>query len=436
MTCLRVDEDGFGVGTIAETEVRVANFLPKEQGVVLIEHKSPHRKVAWGRLLETTGTPSVHRKAPYCQAFGKCGGCQWQHMTQDYAFLVKRQHLARHIDYPVDAMAAFPSPSDLEYRNKATYVLHHSLGSWKAGAYQPRSHKFVSTMQCKTVDPVIGYVMTELTRQLDAMGIRDVSPFGLRYAVVRVGTDGMLVAGLVGESMEGPYQLARELVDKCEALDGVVWSCNVTEGGRIWGNTTTPLVGKTTTLHTVLGLDFTVPIHGFWQANPLVHNAMCEFVISEIQACAPTAVIDMYCGAGVYALGIAKLGIPCLGMESHDGNIAIATKLATDNNYPARFIVRDLATGILEKDIQNELLVADAVVVNPPRKGLSPAVASWLCENICKTIVYVSCCPQSLGRDLEQLTSVYSLHRVQCFDMMPGTSSLETVCVLRPKLPL
>jgi 23S rRNA (uracil1939-C5)-methyltransferase len=427
----RLDADGCGVGARGGVTIHVLGLLPGERGSAVIEHTSPHRPEAWGRLLERAGPAAPERVAPACPAFGRCGGCAWQHWAYP-AQLAEKQRLVREAlpDARVDDVVA--SPGETRHRNLGKYV----VGAGTLGAYEPRSHRLVSTLGCAMVEPVIDRVAHALAARLPGCGLEaydePTRTGALRYALVRSDGERALV-GLVTTS-SAPAAPLRALADGLRrdvaAVAGVVQVVNDEQGGALLGRDQRTLCGDATIRQRVGPVEVEVGVGAFFQVNRAQAARMYAFVAEATGAGPGTAAVDVYCGVGGIALTLAAAGAHALGIEHTPEAVAAARAAAGRQRLPARFEVA--RAGELGRLAER----ADVVVVNPPRKGLDAATRHALLDLLPATVAYVSCNPATLARDVGALRAAgYRVERARAFDLMPGTAQVEVIAVLRRGQP-
>src|SRR5215475_11893428 len=151
-----LDDAGAGIGASGAISVHVGDLLPGERAEVVIEHFSPHRPEAWGRIIKRIGPPSPARVAPVCPGFGRCGGCVWQHLAYPAQLAAKHARVAGALagvavikSGALEVAPVRPSPAVVGYRNKGKYVAGHTGEHLVLGAYAPRSHEVVDTLGCR-----------------------------------------------------------------------------------------------------------------------------------------------------------------------------------------------------------------------------------------------------------------------------------------------
>ena len=279
----------------------------------------------------------------------------------------------------------------LNYRNKAVYHFARERGDWVLGYREEPSHRIVDV----TVDPLareeINAKLPEIRRHLRQL--LTTGPQGVRKSIAAQG----------------------DLTVRWTNKTGVKW----------WiGAPAEELILKETTA----GLDFEVPADGFYQVNPEVGEKLVAAVGREVRAAAgatPPSVVDLYCGVGVFGLSLKPVKL--LGIESGRRAIAFAKRNAAAQGMTnARFFAEEVGRNLRRIPIRGD----STVIIDPPRDGLEKGVAQWLARSKAPLIVYVSCDPATLMRDLKILAAGYRVRRVEWFDMFPRTARFETLTVL------
>jgi 23S rRNA (uracil1939-C5)-methyltransferase len=432
-----LDEHGHGVGDAGGRAVHVPDLLPGERADVSIDHDSPHQAASWGHVLRRIGKGSPDRVKPACPRFGRCGGCTWQHLAYRAQLEAKRAIVTRALAMEtVDVAPVAPSPAALGYRNKGKYVAAQVDGRLVLGAYAPRSHAVIDMLGCKVVAPVIDEVATWARGALEAAALE---PFDetrrageLRYVVIRASGSGDALVGLVVASATPRRKLEQvaNSLARHPALRGLVVVRNDRRDGAILpaGSPADVLVGTGVMTERLGGVDVEVGIGEFMQVNRAQAGAMYARV-AQLAAPAPgVRAAELYAGLGGITFSLAQRGAEVIAIEI-DGDAVAALRRAAARAGLER--VRAEAGDAARLGVVAPAGGLDVVVVNPPRKGLSPAVKDAIVGATPKTIVYVSCGPASLGRDLERFArDGYVATAIEPFDLMPGTAQVETVVKL------
>lgn len=409
-------------------------------------------------LIERIIHPSPERVIPPCEVFGACGGCQWQMLGPAAQARWKtdlvRQSLKRIAGINPEGLLAecLPSPAAWNYRNKVHWAVTLEAGRWRLGLFEARSHRVVTASACAIQHPALTAAQHALEAVLDEL---DVLPYNekqqtgfLRSAFAKVGhRSGELMVGLVTHHARFPQAaaLVAGLRARLPNLHTVVQNIHPRAGNKLMGAETLVLEGPGL-IHEDLSVgsqrpDLRLAISpvSFFQVN----GAAVEILYDEVaKACGLPAegavgpapeIIDAYGGTGAIALFLAARGAARVtGIEVVEAATADAQRNADVNalSAPARFIagsVETLLGSLLAQAPEHTIVVLD-----PPRKGCEPAALDALLAHRPERIVYVSCNPATLARDLKQLsTGGYRLEKVQPVDMFPQTAHVECVASLR-----
>lgn len=430
ITAESLDESGRGIGRAAGLEVRAADLLPGETATIELEHQSRHKAVAWGHVVDRAVT-SEHRRLPACPGFGRCGGCAWQHLSYDQQLVWKRRVVSEALGR-ADVHPVVPAPSELGYRNKGKYVVGLADGRVTLGAYAPRSHQLVDTVDCRVVSPAIAELAA---RCRDALETADLAPYDerartgfARYVVLRQGHDGRCLAVLVTTSATPRDRVAAV----ADAIGGdVVWMRNDTTAGAITTGDHEVLSGRGYTEETVGDVVVEVGPTAFFQVN----RAQAMRMYRDIAAAAGSSarVADLYSGVGGIAFSLAAAGCTVVGIE-RDPDAAAAAERAVSrviSGGPIPLRPRSCRFVAGDASLLSEIEDVELVVVNPPRGGLSDEAMAAVLARRPARIIYVSCGPRSLARDLALMEAEgYRVEAVRPYDLMPGTGQVETVVFL------
>lgn len=297
------------------------------------------------------------------------------------------------IQAPFIPRSPFPVPSFLHYRNKVVYHFARQDGAWAIGYRMEPSHAIVDVTSDPLARPEINAKLSEIRRAVTTL------------------------------LTTGPEAVRRDTARKGNVT--IRWTRKT--GVKWWvGDAPKDLVLKETTC----GLDFEVPADGFYQVNPEVGEALAQAVVAEYEkgrAVAPE-VLDLYCGVGVF--GLVCRPPKLLGVESGRQAVAFATRnAAAQKAAQATFRAEQVGRCLKRRPIGPQT----TVIVDPPRGGLEPGVAQGLAASAAPRILYVSCDPATLVRDLREITRSYDVASVRWFNMFPRTARFETLVVLKKK---
>ncbi len=387
---------------------------------------------------------------PPCPHYPACHGCPFINLRYNEQ-LEKKQELitSAFADYPslqeLPIPIPIPSPRRLGYRARVKLAVQRIKGKPVIGLYRPESHTVVDASACPVHPPHVNELISFLKKAIQELRI---SPYDerhdigqLRHIDIRYSFwQRSMLLTLVTRHMDFPQvrELSRALNRHFPSLVGLVQNINDTpgsQGNAIWGKRFHPLRGKDSLLEQVGHLRLHSPAHAFTQVNPPVAQKLYETLVDWADLSGQEIVLDLYCGIGPIALFLATRAKLVVGIDDNTRAINVAKENARRNGYHnTRFFAGDTAYKLRETALN--LARIDCIVVNPPRKGLSPEALSSLVAVAAPRLVYVSCDPKTLTRDLDQLSQVgYQVVRVQPFDMFPQTDKVETLVLLHKAQP-
>ncbi len=389
---------------------------------------------------ETRGQREEYR--PRCPHYPACHGCPFI----QFPYL---QQLEKKREIVVNALAAYPalhalsvplplaSPSQFGYRTRVKLAVQRVEGRVRIGLYVPDTHQVVDISACPVHPEPVNLIIQFLKQAIVRL---DITPYDeehdtgqLRYIDIRYSSwQHYAMLTLVTRHMHFPQvrDLTRELERRFPFLSGIVQNIHDKPGNVIWGERFYPLRGRDTLLERIGPFQLCIPVNAFSQANPPVARKLYETVINWAGLNGEEIALDLYCGIGPIALYLASRAKLVVGIDDNVGAVNVAKENARRNGYHnCRFFVGDVAEKL--RETATTLARIDLIVVNPPRKGLSPEVFAALAAVTVPRLIYVSCDPLTLARDLDHLCHAgYAALRVQPLDMFPQTDQVETVALL------
>ena len=397
------------------------------------------KNYAFGKIQKIL-EPSPYRIQADCPHFGKCGGCDFRHLTYEEELWLKarRVHDAMEriggFDLPIPAITG--SPEVLRYRNKGQFPVGRDENGVAFGFYRSRSHQLIPLTDCRLQSEESCALAAAVCRWADA---HKVAPYDeqthkgiLRHIYVRQGRAGLHLTLVVREDkLPAPDALVDLCREAVPALCGIVINVNDVPGNRVLGRGCRTLWGDGRLEDDLMGNRFRLSPLSFYQVN----HAQTE----NLYACAAawaapddqTDALDLYCGVGTITLTLAGRCKSVVGVEIVPAAIEDAKENAARNGIEnARFLCAD--AGQAAAKMAAEGLRPQVIVVDPPRKGLDEAAVKAICDMAPERVVYVSCDCASLARDAKMLaeTGGYRPVKVQAFDMFPRTANVETVALL------
>ncbi|MDJ0745012.1 MAG: 23S rRNA (uracil(1939)-C(5))-methyltransferase RlmD [Xenococcaceae cyanobacterium MO_167.B27] len=437
-----LNTSGEGVGRINGKVVFVPDTVTGDR----INTRITHIKSRYGEgRLQQLLIPSKYRIRPRCIVADKCGGCQWQHIDWEYQRQIKRQQVIQALQRiggfeNIQVAPTLHSPHPLNYRNKSTYPLGiGSTGNIQAGYYRRGSHKIVNLNQCPVQDSRLHPLLREIKQDIQQQGwsIYDekTNKGQLRHLSLRIGIrTGEILLTLVTTDPELPQikQQAQIWLAKYPSLVGVCLNINQKPSNVIFGKETLVVAGKPFLTEIFAGVTLQILSDTFFQINTETAELLLDSILQELQLQGTETLVDAYCGIGTFTLPLARKVKQAIGIESYYSSLAQAKNNAQINKI-------DNVT-FYEAKVEDYLqlmgdLKPDIIFLDPPRKGCNVRVLKTLLQLQPNKIVYVSCKPATLARDIKSLceTEVYQPQWVQPADFFPQTSHVECAVILRKK---
>ncbi|MBD1940125.1 23S rRNA (uracil(1939)-C(5))-methyltransferase RlmD [Microcoleus sp. FACHB-68] len=433
-----LSDTGEGVGRFDGRVVFVPDTVPGDRLLArLVQVKAQYATGKTHELLES----SPHRIRPSCIVADKCGGCQWQHIDYSYQLEAKRNQVIQALERiggisvpPVEPVLA--PPAALGYRNKATYPLGmSSTGNVQAGYYQKNSHRLVNLNRCPIQDDRLDPLLAEVKQDIQRQGWRVYDEKyhrgEVRHLSLRIGRrTGEILLTLVartGELAEIEAQ-AQAWLKRYPQLVGVCLNINPAKTNAIFGKETHCIAGLPYIHEEFAGLQFQLRADTFFQVNTEAAEALLEAIVNQLDLQGDEVLVDAYCGIGTFTLPLAKRVREAIGLEMQPAAIEQAQLNAQLNNLTnTSFRVGEVETLLPQLGV-----TPDIVLIDPPRKGCDRTVLETLVQIQPSRIVYVSCKPATLARDLKFLCNAggYRLTRVQPADFFPQTSHVECAAFL------
>lgn len=435
--------DGTGVGKVEGRAVFVPRTAVGDQCDVRIIKVT--KNVAFGRL-EKLVVPSAARICPVCPAADKCGGCCYQHITYEEELRAKekkvRDALTRIGGQDETVLRGITgAPTTEHYRNKAQYPVGRDAdGRVVTGFYRPRSHDIVPIEQCQIQSETADCIAAVVRQWMQEF---DVPPYDygtkrgtIRHIYVRVGEksgESQLTLIAATRKMSALDELVRRLREAAPSLTGILLNHNQRGDNVILGDRTDVLWGEPMLEDRLCGHSFLLSPEAFYQVNHAQAERLYACAVEFAGLTGEETVIDLYCGAGTITLTLAEQAKTVIGVEIVPEAVENARQNAARNAMDnVEFLCAD--AGQAARQLAARGVQADVLVVDPPRKGMDEQTRDAILRMQPPRVVYVSCDPATLARDVRELTGAgYTLEYAQAFDLFPRTSHVETVALLKAK---
>ncbi len=429
--------EGQGVAKIEGCAVFVPNAICGEMCRVRIEKVG--KTWASGRIVEIL-KKSAHRIQRPCPISSKCGGCDFHHMDYEEEIRLKaervRQCLNRIGGEKLEKVDILAAPTCENYRNKAQYPVASKNGRVYAGFFKAGTHEVVENSRCLILPPEMDAVKDAVVDYMNRCHVTaydEATHTGLvRHIYVRRGVvSGQVLVCLAVNGRSLPK--AEALIEALQNIPGfttLVLSVNTKRGNAVLGDEFITLFGPGFIEDTLCGLIFRLSPRSFYQVNHHQAQRLYEAAISRAQITKNDTVLDLYCGVGTITLAMAKAAGKVIGVEVVPQAVEDARQNAARNGITnAEFFCGDAGQAALELEKQG--VKADVVIVDPPRKGLNADTIEALSRFAPRRIVYVSCDPATLARDVALLKERgYVLQNALAADLFPRCSHVETVVLL------
>ena len=437
---LRIDSlgsEGQGVGRYEGMAVFVPFALPNE--LVKAHIIKVAKNYAVGKLIKVI-EPSKVRREPRCSSFTRCGGCNLMHMDYAAQLEYKRDlvenafaRIAKIEGVHVENTIGMDEP--YHYRNKAAFPFAMVDGRMCFGFFAPRSHRLIPIDGCFIEQEPLYNVASAVHCWAEE---NDIQPYDeetgsgtIRHVVSRITTSGDIMAVIVTKGRPKKLnKLVDMLKERCEGIKSIILNRNDEDTNVIFGRSYETLWGEDTLTENLCGFEFSVSAASFLQVNPV----QTECLYAQVEAFLPEKdgfeAIDVYCGTGTISMILSKRAKHVTGIENIKPAVEDAARNAERNGAGnADFICADAAEALpelIEKGTR-----PDVIVIDPPRKGCDKAVLNAITGSAVQRVIYVSCDPATLARDVRILVDGgYSIQKVQPIDMFPQTAHVETVCLL------
>ena len=432
--------EGSGVG---KTEDNIVVFVPMTAIGDEIEARilKVKKTYAFGKR-EKIITPSAARISPDCPNFSKCGGCVWRHISYDEELKIKSKKVKDAVEriggISTEFRPIIGSDRVNRYRNKAQLpVGKDKEGGAVIGFYAFHSHRIIDCDDC-ALQPEIFKTVMDVTRDFIERTNTDIYDEStgkgrLRHLYIRLGevTNELMVCYVVnGNGLKQEDMLVKMLRESLPNLKTVVFNSNREKTNVILGNKNRVAYGKGYITDVLCRLKFKISPFSFWQVN----RAQAEKLYSKAKEYAKLSgdevLLDLYCGTGTIGLTMAQDCKQLVGVEIVEDAVNDAKANAEANEINnARFICADAPTAA--EQLRKEGTAPDVVILDPPRKGCGEELVKTIRKMNPKRVVYVSCDPATLARDLKYFSeNGYITHEVTPCDMFPRTAHCESVALL------
>ncbi len=431
--------DDFGRG-ICKTDGQTY-FIP---GLLVGEEAIVETSFKFGKLndlkvMERLNS-SPDRTVSICPYYPQCGGCQLLHLRYESQLEYKRQkvqnllHKFSGLDIKVEETIS--SNPHFEFRNKVQKPVRKVNGKLELGFYKTDSHELIPVKKCLMETPLSQKISREIHKLLVKYRYEpydeDKGTGYIRHILIKTSrhyNEALVTIVSTTDKIKGRLQFAKELIGNVKEIKGVVLNINPRHTNVILGEKNIPIYGYTHIKDRIFDNDFLISTKSFYQTNPYQIENLYGTAIKKAQLKATDVVLDAYCGTGTIGISLAKNVKQVVGVELEKDAVKDAIKNAKLNNLNNICFINQDCTEYMLKSQKR----FDVIIMDPPRKGSTNEFLEAVNQINPRTVVYISCEPSTLARDLKHLLKRYRVISVTPVDMFPNTFSVETIAVLKRK---
>lgn len=443
LTIKRLGINGEGVGYFKKQVVFVPGALPGEE--VVVEATNIQQKFAEGRIKKIR-KKSPHRVNPPCPIYEDCGGCQIQHLAYSQQLIEKRdlviQALERHTKLNIEQLDIRPTigmDDPWLYRNKSQFQLGEIKGNYIAGLYSMNSHRLIDIPNCIVQHPATNKavrVVKEILSDLKVPVYNERKHSGIVRTIVArvaVGTGEVQVV-LITAKKELPKKefIVSEIQKRLPEVKSIIQNVNGKKTSLIFGDESLQLGGEQSIQEVLGDISFELSSRAFFQLNPIQTVKLYDEVKKAARLSGKEKVVDAYCGVGTIGLWLADQAGEIRGMDVIQEGIEDAKNNACRLGMKNAHYEVGKAETVMPKWVKAGWK-PDVVIIDPPRSGCDDALLDTILKTEAKKVVYVSCNPSTLAKDLNKLTKKYRIEYMQPVDMFPQTMHVECVALIELK---
>ncbi len=432
--CSDLTSEGKGVIKFINETIFVDGLLLNEKADVEIIYRS--KGVCYGRIVRLI-EKSPDRIEPLCKISSSCGGCTFQNVTYEYELKYKKKKVEDalkrigHIDASVNDVIGMEDP--YHYRNKIQVPFQRNGKDIIYGFYKAKTHKIIPNDECFIEDIRARDILKTIKELMLSMKIEPYNEDNrsgvIRHVLIRTSyhyDDLMVVLVTNCDSFRSRNNFVKELIKRCPTVTTVIQNINTRDTNVILGDQEKILYGRGFIRDSILGINFNISSKSFFQVNPKQVELLYQKAFNLANLEKNDRLLDAYSGVGTIGMIASKYvgSVTCVELEKSAHKNAI--KNAKDNQISNISLINaDCSDYLVNTDDTFDVVIMDA-----PRKGSTPEFLNALIKNNPERIVYISCNPATLARDLDFLTPYYDIKEVQPVDMFPRTYHVETVVSL------
>jgi 23S rRNA (uracil1939-C5)-methyltransferase len=434
LKCIGINEDGKGIVKANNTKFYIPYLINDEIANIEIFHT---KKALNARLIKVEER-SKYRVFPKCPHFFLCGGCQMQHMSYEGQCVFKQNIVDNLLDKYCKVNKIIGMDKPYNYRNKVhSTFAYNKKKKIISGFYEEGTHDVINIDKCLIQDGRADKIISSIREMLQSFKIRpydeDTGIGMLRHILVKVGftSKQIMVVLVTSTSMfPGKNNFLKVLLQKHPEITTVVQNINNKQTSMILGDYEKVIYGKGYIEDELCGCTFQISPKSFYQINPVQTEILYNKAIEMADLNGNETVVDAYCGIGTISLIVSKKVKKVIGVELNKDAVRDANLNAERNNITNVDFYNSDSGEFMSNLARNKELI-DIVITDPPRSGCDEKFLSSLVSLKPRKIIYISCNPVTLERDINYLTTnKYKVKEIQPVDMFPQTNHVECVALL------
>lgn len=434
--------EGEGIAKIEGYTIFIPNAIKGEKVKVLIlKVLTSH---AFGKVIEII-QKSPYRKDSDCGTYKRCGGCNLRHIQYQKTLEIKQNAVQSLVNKTLKTKIKVEKVVEMKqpyyYRNKAQYPVGiDKNGKPIIGIFANRTHEIIEMQDCKIQNPesekIAKYIFNLWNKEKLSIYQEKTRKGLLRHIVIKIGVktkEIMCILVINGKEIPNEKEIIEKIIKQFPKIKTIIKNINTKNTNVILGQENINIYGNGFITDKLENLTFKISPLSFYQVNPTQTEKLYKIGVQSAKITNTDIVFDLYCGIGTISLFMAQYAKQVYGVEIVEQAIEMAKENAKCNNLEnTKFIAGDVEK-VLDDLIKKQEIIPDVVMIDPPRKGLDKKSIQNLLDVNPKRLVYISCNPSTLVRDLAFFEEKYEIKNITPVDMFPYTSHIETVTVLTLK---
>ena len=431
--------EGEGIAKINDFTIFVPNAIKGEKVKILIVKVL--KSYGYGKIIELL-EKSIDRVKSDCDTYKRCGGCSLRHIKYEKTLEMKQNAVQslvnKFLKNKIEVQKTLGMENPYYYRNKAQYpVGKNSEGKAQIGVFANRTHEIIPIQECyiqnKKSQEVAKFVIEFINANNISVYNEKTRKGLVRHIVTKVGVktnEIMCVLVINGKEIPKEKELVTEVTKKFTEVKTIVKNINTQNTNVVMGKENIVIYGSGYIKDQLGKYIFKISPHSFYQVNPIQAEKLYNIGVQAANISKNDIVFDLYCGIGTISLFMAQYAKKVYGIEIVEQAIQDAKENAKINNIKnAEFIAGDVEN-VLDDLINVKKVIPDVIMIDPPRKGMDNKSVENILNIKPKKLVYISCNPATLVRDLAKFEEEYEVKTIKPVDMFPFTSHVECVSVL------